>query len=190
MFTYKVEKNEHERVMAKYIKCAMVKNITCDGGTKLHKDENDIDCRWTWNQTTSMFEITVDNKKGMSSGSNIPSMNLGESDLIGYLRCSVGTYLDGPFHIDEPFVLKKRDVPNTKFTPAHASNKTTDNNSTIPSLRSLPSINPHNDTLTEKSKIQTTAMVGIIVLCLSGVGVSLFLYCNIKKKKLELKLPS
>ena len=96
----------------KYIKCKIVKNVTCGQQIVLHTDSNDAECEWKLNETTSTFSIRIQSKNDVFTNSHrIPQNTFEESDLIGYLECKIKderSYDD--FKIEEPFVLRKNDV--------------------------------------------------------------------------------
>ena len=142
----------------KYIKCKVVKNITCDQKTILHRDNNDVECNWKLNVTSTKFTITINNKKNVYSHTHsVPKHSFGTTDLIGYLECKISDQLlIKDFTIEEPFVLRKEDGVAT-FSPK---------------------IGPDVE---KASSALDPLLITLICVCLGGVGISLFVYYRNKK---------
>ena len=141
-----------------YIKCHIVKNVTCGESTIEHRDKNDVQCEWNRNETTSKFSITIRNKKNVSTNSHfIPKFKLGSTDLIGYLTCRV-SYDWNWFDIEEPFVLRN---DNPKMEKRSDTQFNTD--------------------MFEMSGGPNAIMFALVCICIGGVGISLFVYFKNKK---------
>ena len=140
----------------KYIKCKVVKNVTCGQKTILHRDNNDVECKWKLNSTTSKFTITINNKMNVYSNiHSVPRHYFGTTDLIGYLECKISDQLNS-FTIEEPFVLKKEDSVAI-FSPK---------------------IGPDGE---KSSGASNRLMITLICVCIGGVGITLFVYYRNKK---------
>ena len=142
----------------KYIKCMVVKNVTCGQKTILHRDNNDVECKWKLNLTTSKFTVVINNKINVVSNTHsVPNHSFGTTDLIGYLECRISDYLlIKDFTIQEPFVLRKDDG-----VAIYA-----------------PKTGPD---LVKTSSISNALMITLICVCFGAVGISLFVYYRNRK---------
>ena len=150
--------NYQENRIDKYIKCKIIKNVTCGQKIVLHNDKNDAECKWNLNKTTSKFTITIHNKKNVATNSHsIPNQPFGATDLIGYLACKIDNTAAGTFKIEEPFVLRKDDVEVALKT-------------------GLLSTKSSFTDMADASGSSNPLMIALICVCLGGVGISLFVY--------------
>ena len=90
----------------KNIQCKMVKRITCE--KRIHyEDSEEVQCNFSWNESIEAFKINIHHIENAESLVTVPNFKSGESDLLGYLRCTIKDpkYYDR-YHIEEPFVLR------------------------------------------------------------------------------------
>ena len=144
-----------QKYMRTYIKCHIIRKITCGTVKVLHYDESEVICDWTYNNTTSKFEVSINITKTLSTSHSITNLKIDASDLIGYLRCRIKDQSYTKFYIDDPFLLRKdeRKKSSKKIQP--------------------------NDTKMDGGNAVT---IGLICICLSIAAISA-VYFYTKKKK-------
>ena len=115
-YQYNIAKKENNwgKLRQNYIKCKVIKSITCGEDTKeLHFKTKDINtsCKLAWDDSNSKFKISIKNSNYASTNMNGVSV----SSLIGYLRCTIKDPFGIRFHIDEPFKLIRNVTRNNEY---------------------------------------------------------------------------